>query len=173
MASSPWSPPPPLWQYAYSRENREWKTKKEHFYVIVCVLPILKERLVYVYSVVSTEQCCWSGMFIPGPRIQLFPSWIPDPNFFHPGPRIRFKEFKYFNPKKWFPSSRKYDPGCSSRIRILSFYPGNMIRVVHPDPDPDFLPIPDPGARIGVPGPGSGSATQQQCSPLVTTIFTH
>ncbi len=32
--------------------------------------------------------------------------------------RIRFKEFKYFKPKKWFLSSRKYDPGCSSRIRI-------------------------------------------------------
>jgi hypothetical protein len=35
--------------------------------------------------------------------------------------RIRIKEFKYFNPKKWFLSSRKYDPGCSSRILI--FYP--------------------------------------------------
>ncbi len=51
---------------------------------------------------------------------------IPDPTFFHPGSesRIRFKEFKYFNPKKWFLSSRKYDPGCSVRI---------------PDPDPDFV----------------------------------
>jgi hypothetical protein len=38
-------------------------------------------------------------------------------------------------------SSRKYDPGCSSRIRI-------------PDPDPDFLPIPDPGSR-GKKGTGS------------------
>jgi hypothetical protein len=63
-------------------------------------------------------QCCGSGMF------------IPDPNFFHPGSRIRIKEFKYFNPKKWFLSSRKYDLGCSSPIQI-------------PDPDPDFLPIPD------------------------------
>ncbi len=52
-----------------------------------------------------------------GSRIRIFPS------------RIRIKEFKYFNPKKWFLSSRKYDPGCSSRI---------------PDPDPYFLPIPDP-----------------------------
>ncbi len=69
---------------------------------------------------------------------------------FHPGSRIRIKEFKYFNPKKWFLSSRKYDSGCSSRI---------------PDPDPDFLPIPDPGSLILDPGvikapdPGSGSAT--------------
>ncbi len=44
-------------------------------------------------------------------------SRIPDPTFFHPGSelspsRIRIKEFKYFNPKKWFLSSRKYDPGC-------------------------------------------------------------
>jgi hypothetical protein len=38
-----------------------------------------------------------------------------------------------------FLSSRKYDPGCSSRI---------------PDPDADFLPIPDPGSR-GPKGTGS------------------
>ncbi len=59
----------------------------------------------------------------------------PGSVFFHPGSelfpsRICIKESKYFNPKKWFLSSRKYDPGCSSRI---------------PDPDPDFLPILDPG----------------------------
>jgi len=41
--------------------------------------------------------------------------------------------------KKWFLSSRKYDPGCSSWI---------------PDPDADFLPIPDPGSR-GQKGTGS------------------
>jgi len=51
-------------------------------------------------------------------RIRVFPS------------RIRIKEFKYFNPKKWLLSSRKYDSGCSSRIPILN-----------------FLPIPDPGSR--------------------------
>ncbi len=50
----------------------------------------------------------------PGSRIRLFS--IPDPNCLHPGSRIRIKDFKYFNPKKWFLSSRKYDPGCSSRI---------------------------------------------------------
>ncbi len=40
-------------------------------------------------------------------------------------------------------SSRKYDPGCSSRIRILIFYPSL---------------IPDPGVKKA-PDPGSGSAT--------------
>jgi hypothetical protein len=65
--------------------------------------------------------------------------FIPDLTFFHPGSRIRIKEFKYFNPKKWFLCSRKYDPGCSSRIL---------------DPDPDFLPIPDPGS-MGQKGTGS------------------
>jgi hypothetical protein len=39
---------------------------------------------------------------------------IRDPIFFHPGARIHIKEFKYFNPKNCFLSSRKYDPGCSS-----------------------------------------------------------
>jgi hypothetical protein len=66
---------------------------------------------------------------IPDPGSDFF---HPGSEFFHPGSRIRIKEFKYFNPKKWFPSSRKYDPVCSSR---------------NPDPDPDFLPIPDTGVK--------------------------
>ncbi len=72
-------------------------------------------------------QCCGSGMF------------IPDPTFFHPGSS---KNLSILTPKKakiWFLSSKKYDPGCLSRI---------------PDPDAEFLPsriqgskrhpIPDP-----------------------------
>jgi hypothetical protein len=59
---------------------------------------------------------------------------IPDQNFSILDPGSASKEFKYFNAKKWFQSSRKYDPGCSSRIRI-------------PGPDPGFLPIPDPGVK--------------------------
>ncbi len=51
-----------------------------------------------------------------GSRIRLFS--IPDPNFFH-----LIKQFKYgILTKKWFLSSRKYDPGRLSRIRILIFY---------------------------------------------------
>ncbi len=81
-------------------------------------------------------------------------SRIPDPTFFHPGPRIRTvsipdpgsssKNVSILTPKKakkWFLSSKKYDPGCSSRI---------------PDPDANFLPsrIPDPGVKKA-PNPGS------------------
>jgi hypothetical protein len=73
------------------------------------------------------HQWCGTGMFIPDPGSDFFPSRIPDPKCFHSGCRIRIKEFKYFNPEKRFLSSRKYDLGCSSRI-----------------PDPYFLPIPDP-----------------------------
>jgi hypothetical protein len=67
----------------------------------------------------------------PGSRIRLFSN--PDP-----GSRILIKEFKYFNPKlakKWFLSSKKYYPGCSSRI---------------PDPGTGcwLSPIPDNGSRI-------------------------
>jgi hypothetical protein len=65
-------------------------------------------------------------MFSPDPGSDFFPS------------RICIKEIKYFNPKKWFLSSRKYDPVCSSRI-----------------PD-QFLPIPDPGVKK-VPDPGSAT----------------
>jgi hypothetical protein len=71
-----------------------------------------------------------SGMFIPVPGSEFFPS------------RIRIKESKYFNPIKLLLSSRKYDPGCSSRIRILIFYPSR---------------VPDPGVKKA-PDPGSGSA---------------
>jgi hypothetical protein len=63
----------------------------------------------------------------PGSLSRIF---IPDPNFFHPGSAS--KNLSIFNAKKLFPSSRKYDPGCSSRIRIS---------------DLDFLPIPDPGVK--------------------------
>ncbi len=113
-------------------------------------------------------QFCWSGMFIPDPR-----SRIPNPNFFHPrswildpnfsildpwsriqifsipdpGSRIRIKEFMYFNPKKWFLSSQKYDPGFPPRIRI-------------PYLDPDFLPIPDPDPVSQIPNPGVKKAPE-------------
>ncbi len=53
--------------------------------------------------------------------------------------RICFIKFKYFNPKKWFLNSRKYDPGCSSRIRILTSYPSRIQGLKRhriPDPDP-------------------------------------
>ena len=90
------------------------------------------------------DQCCGSGML------------IPDPTFFHPGselshprspdPGSSSKNLSILTPKKakkWFLSSKKYDPGCSSRI---------------PDPDADFLPsrIPDPGVKKHpIPDPGS------------------
>jgi hypothetical protein len=54
---------------------------------------------------------------------------------------MHIKEFKYFNQKKWFLSSQKYNPGFPSRIRI-------------PDLDPDYLPIPDPDLGSPIPNPG-------------------
>jgi hypothetical protein len=106
---------------------------------------------------ISSIQCCGSGMF------------IPDPTFFHPGSRIRtvsipdpHQRIKYFNPnksKKWFQSSKKYDPGCSSRI---------------PDPDADFLPSQIPGSKKhSIPDPGSGSATlvPSPCPNSLYVIF--
>jgi hypothetical protein len=82
---------------------------------------------------------------IPDSRIRIFS--IPDPryDFFPSGSQISIKEFRYFNAKKWFLRSRKYDLGCSSRIHI-------------PDPDHYFLPIPDPRSQ-GQKAPDPGSAT--------------
>ncbi len=82
-------------------------------------------------------------MFIPDPTFS-----IPDPGsrtrirFFsnpEPGSRIHIKEFKFFNPKNCFLSSRKYDPGFSSWIRILIFHPSQI-----PDPEVKKAPDPDP-----------------------------
>ncbi len=63
-------------------------------------------------------------------------SRISDLNFFHPVSRICIKEFKYFT-QKLFLSSRKFDPGCSSRIQI--FYPSRI-------PDPGVNKTPEPGS---------------------------
>jgi hypothetical protein len=69
--------------------------------------------------------------------------FIPDPNFFHPGFRIRvrFKELSILNPKNCFQTLgkmiRDVHPRSGSRIR-------NLI----------FLLIPDPGSR-GQKGTGS------------------
>jgi hypothetical protein len=101
-------------------------------------------------------------------------SWIPEPNFFHtasrnldshffhpeslirdPGSRMRIKEFKYFNQKKWFHTSQKYDPGFHSRIRITD---------LHPDFYLSRIPILDPRSQIqeskrhGIPDPDFGFA---------------
>ncbi len=51
--------------------------------------------------------------------------FIPDPNFF--SYRIRIKEFKSCMPKICLLSSRKYDPGCSYRIRIFN-HPGSRMQ---------------------------------------------
>ncbi len=73
-------------------------------------------------------QCCGSGMF------------ILDPHYFHPRSRvkkipgsrirIRFKEFKYFNPKNCFQALgnmiQDVHSGSGSRIRILIFYPSRI-----------------------------------------------
>jgi hypothetical protein len=62
----------------------------------------------------------WIRDVYSGFRIRVFS--ILDPNFFHPGSRIRLKKFKYFNLKKGFlstpdPGSRG-QKGTGSRIRI-------------------------------------------------------
>jgi hypothetical protein len=75
--------------------------------------------------------------------------WVPVPIFIHPGSEIfhpgsaskNLSIFNYFNPKKWFLSFRKYDPGLfipdpGSWIRILTFYPSLI-------PDPGVKKTPD------------------------------
>ncbi len=80
-----------------------------------------------------SRQCCGSRML------------IPDPNVFHSGSlfvpsRIRLKELRYFNPKKLFLSTQKYDSGFLSRIRI---------------PDSGVKKAADPGSRFRIRNTGS------------------
>jgi hypothetical protein len=87
-------------------------------------------------------ECCGSGMFILDPgseffpsRIRIFPSQIRDPHQ------------RIVTQKKWFLSSRKYDPGCSSWIpdKILTFYP-SWIPGSKRQRIPGSKKAPDPGS---------------------------
>ncbi len=79
-----------------------------------------------------SQQCCGSGMFFPYSNFS-----IPDS-----GSRVK----KVFFTQKLFLSFWKHDPGCSSRIRILIFYPSR---------------IPHQGVKKAS-DPGSGSASSQK-----------
>jgi hypothetical protein len=105
--------------------------------------------LAYLSIVLSSFRGChlcpWSAVFrirdVYAGSGSDFSITDPGSKFFHPGSAS--KNFKYYSPKKWFLSSRIFDPGCSSRIRILTFYPSWM---------------PDPGVKKA-PNLVSGSAT--------------
>jgi hypothetical protein len=72
----------------------------------------------YIYRILLSFSVAYPGCL----------SWILDPNFFHPGFRSKkcpdpgstsaSKNLSNLN-QKLFLSSRKYDSGCSFRIRIL------------------------------------------------------
>ncbi len=104
--------------------------------------PVLRIRDVYPGSRIRLFS-------IPDPGSELSPSRIPDPH----------QRIHVFKPQKkqkyWFLSSKKYDPGCSSRI---------------PDPGSGcwLSPIPDPGSR-GQKGTQSRipDPDPQHCSPPV------
>jgi hypothetical protein len=91
-------------------------------------------------------------MYIPDPGIGFFFSGSRVKKIPNPDPHQRIKVF--FTLKK-FLSSRKYDPGFSSRIRILIFYPSRI-------PDPEVIKAPDPG---------SGSATLWRTAILPSYKF--
>jgi hypothetical protein len=93
-----------------------------------------KNMSVWGISVADPECLSRIRIFsIPDPGSEFFPSRIPDPH----------QEFRYFIPKKWLLSSRKYDSGCSSRTWILTFYPSLI-------PDPVVKTAPDPGSGSAI-----------------------
>jgi hypothetical protein len=99
---------------------------------------------VTVHDTGTVVQCCGTGMFIPDPSFfhlgsgirikelkyfnpkKMVSNSIADPDqrsgaFLTPGSGIPNPYLNIPDPQHWFLSSRKYDPGCSSRIRILIF----------------------------------------------------
>ncbi len=74
------------------------------------------------------------------PGSYFFPSRIR--TVYIPDPGSASKNLSILTPQKkekWFLSSRKYDPGYSSRIRMPTFYPSRI-----PDPGSKRHRIPDP-----------------------------
>jgi hypothetical protein len=82
-------------------------------------------KINFVLSTSVADPGCLSR--IPDPT--FYSSWIPDPNFLHPGSTS--ENLRIVTQK----SSRKYDPGCSSRI--WNFYPSRIQKSKrHWIPDP-------------------------------------
>jgi hypothetical protein len=81
------------------------------------------------------KQCCGSGIFIPDLRSRTRIFSIPDPGpirFLDPGSGTASTSKSLGYPKIVSELSKvRYDPKCSSRIRISV-------------PNIDYLPIPDP-----------------------------
>ncbi len=100
-----------------------------HLKKLVC------RRSVMVTSSVADPGCLTRipDLFFFSPGSEFFPFRIPDPH----------QRILVFLSKKLFLSSRKDDPGCSSRIRILIVYPSRI-------PDPGIKKAPDPGSGTPV-----------------------
>ncbi len=87
------------------------------------------------------HRCCGSEMFIPDPGSDFIPSQIRI--FSIPDPGSTSKNLSILTQKNCFLSSRKYDLGCSSQVRIRIFYPSRI-------PGSKRHRIPDPGSRIRI-----------------------
>jgi hypothetical protein len=92
--------------------------------------------MVWLHNTVPNTyfQCRGSGMFMQNPGSE----------FFFPGSQMQGQKDSDHGSgsaltKKLFLGFWKYDPGCSSRIRILIFY---LSRI----PDPGVKKAPDPGS---------------------------
>ncbi len=74
----------------------------------------------------------------------------PGSDFFPSGSRIRTKKLNILTPKNSFLSSRKYDPGWSSRIPGSWFFTRHRSRIQgsrwHWIPDPRVKKAPNPGS---------------------------
>jgi hypothetical protein len=96
---------------------------------------------VFLFAYGACFQCGGSGMFIPDPGSDFFPSRIPDPNCLHPGFRIPDPGSSSKNLS--ILTQKKQKNGCSSRILDpdADFFSSRI-----PDPESKRHPIPDPGS---------------------------
>jgi hypothetical protein len=110
---------------------------------------MLEATVAAIHSIIQSDLGSGLSTFLFSSQRRGSGMFISDPNFLHPGSRVKkipypgsaSKNFSILT-QKIVSKLSEYDPGCSSRIRILILYPSR---------------IPDPGVKK-TPDPGSGSA---------------
>jgi hypothetical protein len=92
------------------------KNTGENRYIIRSSVSMSRRNVPPVLESTPISQCCGSGMFIPDPGSECFPSRIPNPNFiFHPGSESNNSSF--LTQKIRFQALGNMIRGCSSRIQ--------------------------------------------------------
>ncbi len=101
----------------------EWNAMPEIWDELLLLLQEIPDDLLPVVDILGQHLLCNTPLIIHRASLRIRDMFIPDPGsecFSIPG--FPWKNWSILT-QKLFLSSRKYDPGCSSRIQILIFLP--------------------------------------------------